>query len=714
MTRRGFLKGAGLVLATTATPAGIQLMNVSPAWAGPKHDFKPHAFLQIGPDETMTVWVGQTELGQGTHTGIPMILADEIGADWKKVQVKMALAGKPFYDPFFHMQVTGGSTSIRHRWKLFRTVGAAAREMLIQAAAKNWGVKPAECRAENGRVFHKGGRSLTFGQLCARAAGLPVPKKPTPKPANDYQIIGTKRDRFDLPAKVAGTAVFGFDFKVPGMLTAVMARPPAFGARPKSFNARAAKAVKGVKAVIPLGEKVAVCATDTWAAMQGVKALAVKWSAGTMPNLNNANLDKWYREHLDKPGVVAQKIGDPLGNLGRSAKKLEAVYTFPYLAHAPLETTNCTAHVDKARCRIWAPTQGQTVAQIVGRKITRLPLDKIEVMTTYAGGGFGRRSEADVVVEAVVLSKITKRPVKVVWTREDDFQHDAYRPGTIHRIQAGLDDRGRLTAWVHKLAMPSIMSRVMPQYVKKGVDPTSVEGAVNMDYVTPNRLVEYTMVKLPIPVGFWRSVGNTTNPFAVECFMDELAVAAGRDPVEFRLGILPKKSRPWRLLKILAEKSGWGKPLPKGRGRGVAIRTCFGSTVGHVAEVSVDKKTGKVKVHRLVGVIDCGTAVYPDAIRAQMQGGAVMALSAAFKEEIEFARGGVKTANFDDYPLLTMTDVPPIEVHIAPDGGKTGGVGEPPVVTVPPAVANAMFHAAGVRIRRLPMTPKNVLAAMKG
>ncbi|MFH2126790.1 MAG: molybdopterin cofactor-binding domain-containing protein, partial [Pseudomonadota bacterium] len=618
VTRRMFLQSAGLVIATAATPAGLQLLNASQGWAGSKN-FKPHAFLEIAPNEIVTIWVGQTELGQGTHTGIAMLLADEMGADWNKVRVKMALAADPFKNPIYHMQLTGGSTSIRHRWDLFRSVGAAAREMLIEAAAKKWKVKAGDCKAEAGKVICKDGRSLSFGKLSAKAAALPVPQKPTPKPASDYKIIGTKRERVDLKAKVAGKAVFGMDFKVPGMCFAAVARPPAYGAKPASFNQDAAKAIKGVIAVIPLDDKVAVCAENTYAALQGKKAMDVKWSQGTAPDLNNANLDKWYQEYLDKPGVMAQKIGDPQGALDKAAKKLEAVYKFPYLAHATLEPMNCTASVEKDRCRVWVPTQGQTAVQLTAAKITKLPPEKVEVMTTYAGGGFGRRVEVDVVVDAVVLSKALKRPVKVVWTREDDFKNDVYRPASLHRIQGGLDAKGQLLSWVHKVASPSIMSRLFPGSVKNGVDPSSIDGVANMDYVLPNRLVEYFMVKLPIPVGFWRSVGNSSNPFAVECFLDELADAAGKDPVEFRLNLLAKGSRPRRLLEILAEKSGWGKPLPKGRGRGVALRTCFESNVGHVAEVSVDQKTGKVEVHKLVGVIDCGTAVYPDAIMAQME-----------------------------------------------------------------------------------------------
>jgi isoquinoline 1-oxidoreductase beta subunit len=701
LTRRSFLKGTGLVLATAATPAGIQLLNVSQGWAG-GGSFKPHAFLAIAPDEIVTIWVGQSELGQGTHTGIAMILADEIGADWKTVRVEQALAAEPFKDPRIRMQLTGGSTSIRNRWDLLRNVGAAAREMLIQTAANEWGVKPSECTAAHGKVTHKSGKQISLGKLAAGAAKIPAPKKPTPKPAGDYYIVGSEKERLDIPAKVAGTAVFGMDFKLPGMCVAMVARPPAYGAKPESFKEKAAMAVKGVLAVMPIQDKVAVCADNTWAAMKGVEALEVKWSGGTMPDLDNQSLDKFYKESLAKPGVQAQKIGDAKAALGKAAKKLVATYKLPYLAHAPLEPVNATALLEKSLCRVWAPTQNQTAAQMVASKVSGLSPDKVKIMTTYVGGGFGRRHEQVVVAEAVILSKSMKRPVKVVWSREDDFKHDVYRPGALCRVEGGLDKTGELTSWYHKVATPSVMKRIFPGMVRNGVDPSSVDGLTNMDYALPNRLIEYVMVNLPVPTGFWRAVGNTLNPFVVECFMDELASAAGKDPIEFRLSLLEKGSRIHRLLEILADKSGWGKSLPKGRGRGVAIRSCYESNIGHVAEVSVDRRTGKVKVHKLVGVIDCGTAVFTDAIMAQMEGGAVMALSAAFKERVEFADGGVKTANFDEYPLLTMAEVPEMEFHIAASGGKAGGIGEPPVVTVPPAVANAIYDATGVRLRELP------------
>ena len=517
--------------------------------------------------------------------------------------------------------------------------------------------------------------------------------------------------RVDIPEKVAGETVFGFDFRLPEMLVATVSRPPAYGAKPESFDKEAAMAIPGVVAVVPLEDKVAVCARNTWAAMQGKEALDIKWSKGSHPDLNDETLDQWYQDYLAKPGAPASPVGDAKAALAKSHTRLEALYKLPYLAHAALEPINCTALVEKDRCRVWAPTQGQTVVQLVAAKIAQMPPEKIEVTTPYVGGGFGRKGEPLVVADAVVLSKIMKRPIKVVWTREDDFKNDFYRPGYHSGIQAGLDAKGRISSWVQKVASPSIMARSAPMMLKDGVDFWAIEGTVDMDYSLPNRLVEYVMVELPIPVGYWRSVGNTLNPFAVECFMDELAHAAGKDPLEFRLSHLKKDQRAYRILKLLAEKSGWGKNLPQGRGMGVAVRTCFESTVGHVVEVSVERSSGAVTIHRIIGAIDCGTAVFPDAIEAQMEGGAVMGLSAALKEMVAFADGGVATSNYDDYPLLTMSEVPPIEIHIAPSGGKAGGVGEPPVVTVPPALCNAIFAATGVRLRELPVDPDKLIKA---
>jgi len=702
MTRRTFLKTSSLVIAATAISNSSDLFNASPAQGAAGISFKPHAFLEIATDDTVTVWVGQTNLGQGTHTGIPMVIADELDAAWDKVQVKMALAAEPFKDPLWHAQVTGGSSSFRNRWELLRSSGAAARQMLIEAAAGQWGVDADKCTARDGKVLNPDGRALSYGQLVEAAAKRPVPDKPRLKAPEEYRIIGTSPRRLDLMDKVLGKTVYGLDFTLPGMCIAVVARPPRYGATVKSYNEEAAMAVKGVVKVVPLEGRIAVCAETTYAAIQGRKKLDLQWSEGSQPELSDATIAAFFKKSLAEPGVEAKNSGNVTQALAEASQTIGQYYDFPYLSHAQVEPINCTAYVEKERCRIWAPTQGQTATQFTASTLTGLPLDKIEVMTLPAGGGFGLRAELDPVFDSVLLSKELARPVKVIWTREDDFANGYFRPANHSRIQAGLDKDGRITGWVHKVAAPSVMSRLMPEAVAGGVDPDAVSGVRDMPYVLPNQTVHYVMVDLPIPVGFWRSVGYSSNVYAVESFIDELAQAAGKDPLAFRLEHMEKGSRPYELLSFLAEKGGWSTPVAPGRGRGLAITGCFESFAAHIAEVSI-AANGKITVHKVVCAIDCGTAVFPDAIGAQAEAGVIMALSTAFHEKVRFAGGGVQTANYNTYPVLTMADVPEIEVHILKNNNlKAGGVGEPVLPSVAPAVANAVFQATGVRLRRLP------------
>lgn len=701
MTRRSFLQQSSLVIAAAAFSNSISLFNASLAGGASTLPFKPHAFLEIATDDTVTVWVGQTNLGQGTHTGIPMIIADELDAAWEAVQVKMALAADPFKSPVWHVQATGGSSSIRHRWDLLRKVGAAARQMLVEAAAGTWGIDSKGCIAREGKVLHPDGRSLTYGQLAESAAKRPVPENPPLKKPEAYRIIGTPRQRLDIPDKVMGKTVFGMDFTVPDMCIAVVARPPRYGASLQSYNEKAALAVKGVVNVVPLEDRVAVCAETTYAAIKGRESLDVEWAGGSRPDLDDETVDAAFKAHLEKPGAVAEKRGDTDKALSKAEKTLVQSYKLPYISHAQVEPINCTAHVEKTRCRVWVPTQGQTETQATASRLTGLPIEKVEVMTLPAGGGFGLRGEQDAVVDSVLLSKKLNRPVKVIWTREDDFANDRFRPASQCKIKAGLDRDGRVIAWSHKVAAPSVMSRLMPQAVQGGIDPDAVHGLRDMPYALPNLDVNYAMVNLPITVGWWRSVGYSVNAFTVESFMDELAHAAGKDPVQFRLDHMEKGSRPYDVLALLAEKGGWNTPIPQGRARGVAVTSCFESYAAHLAEVSVGK-TGGITVHKMVCAIDCGTAVYPDAIRAQAEAGVVMGLSVAFHEKVRFENGGVKTANYDGYPVLTMSEVPEIEVYIAENNVKAGGVGEPVFPSVAPAVANAVFKATGVRLRELP------------
>lgn len=701
MTRRDFLKKSSLVIAAAALPGKVGLFNVSPLLAGVDIPFKPHAFLEIATDDSITVWVGQTNLGQGTHTGIPMIIADELDAAWEKVRVKMALAAEPFKSPVWHEQATGGSSSIRHRWDLLRKAGAAARRMLVETAAEQWNIPAEKCASIDGNVIHPDGRGLAFGQLAEAAGKRPVPEYPPLKDPKDYRIIGTQRDRMDIPDKVMGKTVFGIDFNIPGMCVASVARPPHYGASFRSYDEKAAMAVKGVIKVAPLDNRIAVCAETTHAAMKGRNALNIRWSKGSHPDLNDDALDALFKEHLEKPASVAKTSGDVKKALTEADQTIEQSYKLPYISHAQAEPINCTAHVEKERCRVWIPTQQQTATQLTASKLAGLPIEKVEVMTLPAGGGFGLRGEQDSVEDSVLLSKTLNRPVKVIWSREDDFANDRFRPASQCKIRAGLDKNGRVIAWSHTVAAPSVMSRLMPQYVKDGIDPDAVSGIADMPYSLPNLLVNYVMVNSPVIVGWWRSVGFSVNAFTVESFMDELAHAAGKDPVQFRLDHMEKDGRPYNILSLLAEKAAWGTPVPEGRARGVAVTSCFESFAAHMAEVSVSEK-GKITVHKMVCALDCGTAVYPDAIRAQCEAGVVMGLSVAFHEKVRFENGGVKTANYNDYPVLTMSDVPEIEVHIAKNTLKPGGVGEPVFPSVAPAVANALFKATGVRLRELP------------
>jgi isoquinoline 1-oxidoreductase beta subunit len=701
MTRRSFLQKSSLVLAMGALSGSLKLLNVSAVQAMADPSFKPHAFLEITADNTVTVWVGQTNLGQGTHTGIPMVIADELDAAWETVRVKPAPAADPFKDPVWHMQVTGGSTSIRHRWDLLRTVGAAARQMLMEAAAQQWKIPVQTCTTKNGRVIHPDGKTLRYGQLTLAAAKLSVPEKPALKAPDDYHIIGTPRQRLDIPDKVMGRTVFGMDFTVPGMCTAVVARPPRYGASPESFDEQAALTVKGVLKVVPLENRIAVCAETTYAAMTGRDTLNIKWSKGSMPELNDAFIDTLYQDHLEKKGSTAKNTGDVPAALANASQTLEQAYKLHYISHAQVEPLNCTAHVEKDSCRIWAPTQGPTLAQMTASRITGLPADKVNVEILPAGGGFGLRGETDPVVDAVLLSKAMNRPVKVVYTRKDDFSNDYFRPANQSRITAGLDRDGRITAWSHKVAAQSIMMRLMSRHVRNGIDPDAVSGIVDMPYDIPSQDVTYAMVDLPIQVGWWRSVGYSINAFVVESFMDELAHAAGKDPLQFRLDHMKKGSRAYNILSMAADKGGWHAPVPEGRARGIAVTACFESFAAHMAEVSVDKN-GRITVHRMVCAIDCGTAVFPDAIRAQAEAGVVMGLSVAFHEKVRFDGGGVDTSNYSDYRVLSMSEVPEIEVHIARNDFKAGGIGEPVFPSVAPAVANAVFRATGVRLRELP------------
>jgi isoquinoline 1-oxidoreductase beta subunit len=703
MDRRTFLKvsaaaGGGLLI-------GLQLPAfVREGFAETAPDaqtFEPNAWIRIDPDDSVTIMVANSEMGQGVMTSIPMLVAEELDADWSKVRAQFAPVGKAYINPILGRQLTGGSTAVRGFWQKLREAGAAGREMLVEAAAATWGVEPASCRAVAGEVVHEAsGRRLRYGQLVGKAATLPVPQSVFLKEPSEFRIIGTSKARLDTPAKVDGSARFGQDVKLPGMLIASVLRCPVFGGKVRSVDGSAVKKVAGVRDVLNLGDRVAVVADGFWAAKQGRDALKVHWDEGPHATLSSEEIFRRFREAVDK-GVVARREGDASKVLNGAARTLEAVYEVPYLAHACMESMNCTAHVRSDGADIWVPTQAQGATQEVAAKLTGLPPERIRVHTTFLGGGFGRRSETDFVQDAVAIAKAVKAPVKVMWTREDDTRHDFYRPAAYNRFSAGLGEGGALVAWVHRIASPSISTRTAPGRIEDGIDQSSVEGAANIPYAIPNLEVTYAMVNPGVPVGYWRSVGSSQNAYVTECFLDEVAAALGKDPYELRRQLLGSSPRHRGVLELAAHKAGWGKPLPAGRHRGIAVASSFGSYAAQVAEVSVADK--ELRVHRVVCAIDCGRVVNPNTIEAQMQSGVVYGLTAALKGEITVKDGRVQQSNFDDYPMLRMPEMPAVEVHIVRSDEPPGGVGEPGTPPIAPAVANAVFAATGKPVRRLPI-----------
>jgi isoquinoline 1-oxidoreductase beta subunit len=716
LSRRQFLKmtaGTGLSIAVAASPLGFRLLSATEL-EKEGAAVQLSAWLRIAPDNAVTVIVNKSEMGQGVYTSLPMIVADELDADWKNVRMEAAPAADAYKDPAWGTQATGGSTTIRHMYEPLRKAGAAAREMLMTAASQEWGVPITECAVSQGKVRHtKSARFLTYGQLAEKASHLTVPQNPTLKKESQFRYIGKAIPRLDMYDKVNGTAVFGIDTFAPDMLYAAIARPPAYGAGLASMEKSTALTITGVQQVVPIYSGVAVCADTIDAAWKGRDALKATWQDGRYPQLSTKSLEQEFISRLNAKGVMARNDGDAGGAINAAAKKIEATYVLPYLAHATMEPMNCTAHVRAAGCDIWVPTQNQTGVQMLAARMTGLKPEQVQVHTTYLGGGFGRRFETDVVEEALTVSMSTGRPVKLVWKREEDMQNDFYRPANCSKIQGALDATGRVTAWSHKIVCPSIFSRVFPGMVKKGIDPAAVEGLENMEYEVPNLQVEYVRMDTPVPTGFWRSVGSSHNAFTVESFVDELANAAGKDPLEFRLNLLKKHPRARRVLQTAAEKSGWGKSLSKGQARGIAYHFSFGSYVAQVAEVSVNKQNGTIKVHKVTCAVDCGSIVNPAIIQNQMMGGLTMGLSAALKEKVEFAKGGVKSENFSDYELLRMSEAPDVDVHIVKSAEKPGGIGEPGVPPIAPAVANAIFAATGARVRRLPMKSETILESLK-
>ncbi len=667
------------------------------------------AFLRIAPDGSLTVILPSSEMGQGVATSEPMLIAEELEGDWRKVNVQFAPANPAYINPMFHMQGTGGSTSTRAFFIPLRQAGAAAREMLRQAAATKWGVPHSECKAVDGRISHGSGKSASYGALADAAAKLPVPANVALKPRSAWKLIGKPTPRLDTPAKVDGSATYGIDVRVPGMLVGTIAHCPVFGGTLKAVDDKPALAVKGVKAVVKLPGAVAVVGDGYWPAKKGLMALKPQWNDGANATLDSARISAALHEGLSEQGAVAETTGDAAAALHQSAKIVDVIYTVPFLAHATMEPMNATAHVRADVCEVWAPLQIQGMAQQAVARTLGLKPEQVKINTTYLGGGFGRRGEVDYILQAVTVSKAVGKPVKLIWSREEDIQHDFYRPVSAARMRAGLDSSGKLTAWDFRIASPSIMARVFPQRVKNRLDPSSIEGAIDSPYAPANRRIEYVMKEVGVPVGFWRSVGSSISGFYVEGLVDELAHAAGRNPLAFRRDLLAHNPQQRAVLEKAATMANWNQPPPTGRFRGIAMHQAFGSVVAQVVEISMNKDG--LRVHRVDCAVDCGLTVNPSTVIAQMESGIVFGLTAALFGEITLKQGRVKQANFDTYPMVGLAQMPAIEVSIIESGSKMGGIGEPGVPPVAPALLNAVFAATGKRLRSLPIIKQGITIA---
>ncbi|MFP4002756.1 MAG: molybdopterin cofactor-binding domain-containing protein, partial [Alphaproteobacteria bacterium] len=692
----GFLIGCGEAGKETAAGAAAETADLN-------------AFVRVGADDTVTVIVKHLDKGQGVTTGLPTIVAEEMDAAWEQTGFEFAPADAQKYANFaFGVQGTGGSTSVANSWMQLRKAAGAARAMLVQAAADEWGVDPAEITVSKGKLRHEGsGKSATFGSFAAGAAKIAPPEEPKLKDPKDFTLIGTRVPRMDSAAKTDGSARFSMDEFPEGALVAVIARPPKFGGKAVSFNAGEVKNRPGVKDVVAIPRGVAVLATGYWEATQARKALKVEWDFSNAETRGSEELMALYRELANEPGATARNDGDAEAALSGAAKVIEADYEFPYLAHAPMEPLNCVVKLSEDKCEIWAGSQIQTLDQMTAAGIAGLKPEQVSIKTMYAGGSFGRRAipDSDFVAEGVMVAKAIngRAPVKLMWSREDDVRGGRYRPMNFHRLRAGVDEEGNIVAWHHRLVGQSIMSgtALAEEAIKDGIDNSSVEGAQNLPYAVPNLRVELATPEVGVPVLWWRSVGHTHTAFSTETFLDELAEAAGRDPVALRRELLKDHPRHLGVLNLAAEKSGWGAPLEAGRGRGVAVHESFNSYVAQVVEVTA-RENGEFTVDRVVCAVDCGIAVNPDVIAAQMEGGLGYGLSAALREQVTLVDGEVQEDNFNNYMPLRINEMPEVEVHIVPSGEAPTGVGEPGLPPLAPALANALYAATGKRIRKLP------------
>jgi isoquinoline 1-oxidoreductase beta subunit len=708
-SRRVFLQaaaaaGGGLFLTGVVRPEDMEAAG--PAAAGAR-DVTLNAWLRITTDDQVTLICSQSEMGQGIMTTLPAVLAEELGADWKRVRVEISPVAAVYRNPRINWMFTGNSESTAAFFDLLLQMGASAREMLIAAAAKRWGVFPRECRAEGGRVVHgPSARALSFGDLAEAAGRETPPAKPALKAQKDWTFLGRSLPRVELPSKLNGTAVFGLDFRVPGMLYAAVKQSPVFGGQVKAFDKAVALRLSGVVDVVPIPNGVAVVAKTYWEAARALRQLPVSFDEGKNASLSSETVMAQYRAALEAGPWLTVRAEGAFKDAGNTAadprgETYTAEYESQFLAHATMEPMNCTAHVTADGCQIWGPLQGPELAQIAAAQVTGLPQEKITVNRTLLGGGFGRRLLADFVVQAVLVSKAVAAPVKVVWSREEDMQHDVYRPATLQTVTAEVDRSGLPRSIVHRVVSPSILQFVFPPAVTETNDPSCLEGLMESHYEIPSVKVDFHLLKIGVPTSVLRTTGFGPNVFAVESFVDELAHRARQDPYAYRRRLL-KDDRSLAVLDLAAEKAGWGKPLPPGAGRGIAYAEAFRTHIAHVVELSVDDR--RVTIHRVVCVIDCGTVLDPEISRSSLEGGTVWGIGAAFKSAVSFRDGRTVESNFDGFRIPQMHEAPPIEVHIVDSGARPlGGTGEVGPVTLVPAVTNAIFAATGTRLRSLPL-----------
>ena len=715
LTRREFLIGSttvggGLLLGFHLPLTGALAADSEPPPERPQA-VEVNAWIVIRPDNGVLIRVARSEMGQGIFTALPMLIAEELGCDWEKVRAEYAAAGDNLRrDNVYVTMATGGSRSVRGSQEYLRTAGAAARELLISAAAQRWGVDAAECRAENSQVIHPPSeRKLSYGELAAAAARLPAPEMVFLKDPDEWTLIGKPVKRLDVPDKVAGRPVFGADVEVPGMLHAAIRACPVFGGRLKQFDAAAIDKRPGVEHVVALEDAVAVVADSWWHAQQALEALPVEWDAAGNGKLDEAHIRAVLEDGLtSKDTVIGAEHGDVAALLRAPGRQIEATYYAPYLAHATMEPMTCTAHVRDEGVEVWAPTQNASATLKAAARAANVDARKVEVHNTQLGGGFGRRGAfQDSVEQAVRIAKQIGRPVKLFWTREEDMQHDFYRPASMARLTAAIDSDGRLAGLRTRVSAPSILAPLRPGAVRGGLDPLALQGLSDQPYAVPNLLAEYTLRELPVPVGFWRSVNHSQNTFFRECFLDEIARESGQDPVKFRSGLLTDAPRQLAVLKTAAARAGWGRPLPERHYRGIALETSYGSHCAQVAEIRLNQD-GSFKLLRVVCAIDPGYVVNPDTVEAQVESAITYGLTAALFGEITLKDGRVAQGNFHDYPMLLLKDLPAIETHVVASGGFWGGIGEPPLPPIAPALCNALYAASGQPIHALPLSARGL------